>query len=121
MKYTRYYSNKASNKNRPSTVGLADKDLLDNELGRVYKKGFVATFFNFYDWIKVKLELHPEWNNNGPLSCDKNEATTTHYVRLIKNKPGIYMFTNNIIQNRFIGKSSNLLETFLNYNSKSFP
>jgi group I intron endonuclease len=31
------------------------------------------------------------------------------------------MFTNNITYNRFIGKSSNLLETFLNFNSKSFP
>lgn len=31
------------------------------------------------------------------------------------------MLTNNITKNRFIGKSSNLLETFLNYNSKSFP
>jgi group I intron endonuclease len=50
-----------------------------------------------------------------------NEAPTSHYLRLIKKKPGIYMFTNNITYNRFIGKSSNLLKTFLNYNSKSFP
>lgn len=116
QKSTRYYSKKASNKNRPSAGGFADKDLLDNELGKVYKKGFVATFFNFDDWIKkVKLELHPEWN--------KNEAPMAkpRYLRLIKRKPGIYMFTNNITHNRFIGMSSNLLGTFLNYNSKSFP
>lgn len=31
------------------------------------------------------------------------------------------MFTNNISHNRFIGESSNLLQTFLNFNSKSFP
>lgn len=30
------------------------------------------------------------------------------------------MFTNNITKNRFIGKSSNLLETFLKYHSESF-
>ena len=113
QKSTRYYSKKANNK---KSVGgfTPDKDSLNGdeaaELGKVYKKGFVATFFNFEEFIKkVKLELKPEWNKNG--------APTYHYLRLIKKKPGIYMFTNNITKHRFIGKSSNLLETFLNYHS----
>jgi group I intron endonuclease len=60
----------------------------------------------------VKLELKPEWNKDG--------APSNHYLRLIKNKPGIFMFTSNITKKRFIGESSNLLKRFLNYSSKSW-
>lgn len=113
QKSTRYYSNKASNKN-PTVGGKEARIRLRRaELSKVYKKGFVATFNNFEDWInKIKLELKPEWNKNG--------APSHHYLHLIKNKSGIYMLKNNKTKNRFIGMSSNLLTRLLSYSSKSW-
>lgn len=39
-------------------------------------------------------------------------------VDLTRGKAGIYMLTNNVTKKRYIGKSSNLMERFLNYSSK---
>ena len=91
-----------------------DKVTLDSEQTKIYKKGFVATFKNLEDWIKtLKWEKHMGWTKKGGATVYPKPN-----VDLTLNKKGIYMLTNNVNKKRYIGKSSNLMERFLNYSSK---
>lgn len=86
----------------------------ETELNKIYKKGFVASYDNALKYTK-KITLDKEMKFVGKGKKMRATQMILPEFDLVWGRPGIYMLVNNITKKRYIGKSINLYERFMDY------
>lgn len=81
-----------------------------------FKLDFKYYYPNFEEWIKqIKWDLHMGWTHKGIRTSRRIPL-----LKRIRQQSGIYLITNTITKKKYVGKSSNLLDRFINYSSLNY-